>query len=534
MTLDKPYWLLTLIILPVIVGLSRHSLSALGTFRRNWVIALRCLIVLVLSIALAEPQFHHPRQHACVMVLADESASMPEFLRSQSLEIASRAIHERQNPSDMVGVVVFGSDARIEVPPASHGPAKEIHAVRASVDRQGSDIGRAIRMALATIPADANARLVLCSDGNQNRGNALAEAANARQLGIPIDVVPLDFERSAEVIVEKLLLPERVKLGEQLRIKVVLRSMSDARGLLTIRRLTADGMSPVVEERVSLRQGINAFTVETRMDDPESYRFEAEFTPSSSADDHFAQNNRAGSYTIIEGTPRVLLIESEAGAESRLVESLSAAKIASVSVVPEELKESLNYYRPFDAVILANVPASRMTEAVQRAIVNNTRTLGTGLLVIGGPRSFGPGGYADSPLEEAFPVECDVESTRIEPSLAMLFVIDRSGSMSGPKIQLALAAAKHSVEMLEPRVEAGVIAFDGEPAWVRRLLPVGDRSALLQRLDSIQVGGGTEMFSALKLALESLLSSKQMIRHVILLSDGQSIPGDWNSLVTKF
>jgi uncharacterized membrane protein len=57
------------------------------------------------------------------------------------------------------------------------------------------------------------------------------------------------------------------------------------------------------------------------------------------------------------------------------------------------------------------------------------RDLGRGLVMIGGPDSYGAGGYLRTPLEEALPVDMDVRSRTQEPNLALVFVIDKSGSM---------------------------------------------------------------------------------------------------------
>ena len=65
-------------------------------------------------------------------------------------------------------------------------------------------------------------------------------------------------------------------------------------------------------------------------------------------------------------------------------------------------------------------------------------------------------------LEEILPVRSDFEKEKEKPSLAMVLVIDKSGSMSGDKIEMAKSAARSAVELLGNSDQVGVVAFDGE------------------------------------------------------------------------
>ena len=57
------------------------------------------------------------------------------------------------------------------------------------------------------------------------------------------------------------------------------------------------------------------------------------------------------------------------------------------------------------------------------------RDLGRGLVTIGGPRAYGAGGYTDTPLEETLPVDMGVRDREKQPDVALVVVIDKSGSM---------------------------------------------------------------------------------------------------------
>ncbi len=53
--------------------------------------------------------------------------------------------------------------------------------------------------------------MILISDGNQNRGDAISQAMSAKQAGIPIDVIPIEYKYDSEVLIDKIVLPSELK-----------------------------------------------------------------------------------------------------------------------------------------------------------------------------------------------------------------------------------------------------------------------------------------------------------------------------------
>ena len=49
--------------------------------------------------------------------------------------------------------------------------------------------------------------------------------------------------------------------------------------------------------------------------------------------------------------------------------------------------------------------------------------------MVGGPKSYGAGGYQKTPLEETLPVDMGVRDRQKQPDVALVVVIDKSGSM---------------------------------------------------------------------------------------------------------
>ena len=139
---------------------------------------------------------------------------------------------KKRRRDDMAGVVVFGKEPRVEVPPA---PSElNLLGIESTIDPENTDLGAAVKLALASFPEDTARRIVVLSDGNENRGNLLEQALAAKSLGVQVDVLPIEYFYDREVLVEKVSIPPDVKKGETVNINVVIRASEPTRGTLQI------------------------------------------------------------------------------------------------------------------------------------------------------------------------------------------------------------------------------------------------------------------------------------------------------------
>ena len=112
-----------------------------------------------------------------------------------------------------------------------------------------------------------------------------------------------------------------------------------------------------------------------------------------------------------------------------------------------------------------------------------------------------------------------------------MLVIDKSGSMSGVKIQLAKRAALATADAINPRDRIGIIGFDGESRVILELTAAADRGTIASQIAGLEAGGGTFLYPALQDAHARLLETNARRKHVIVLSDGQTQGFGYEELV---
>jgi len=188
--------------------------------------------------------------------------------------------------------------------------------------------------------------------------------------------------------------------------------------------------------------------------------------------------------------------------------------------------------------VLDNVPAFQLSHAKMETIEKYVRDLGGGLLVIGGSQSYGAGGYFRTPLERILPVDMRPPARLEMPHVALLFVIDKSGSMGAgsegsTKLDLAKAAAIAAADIMNPTDQVGILAFDAAWDWALPFRQVGKGEWISEGLASLQSDGGTDLYKAMLEAYRGIAAKQAAIKHVIVLSDGLTDKADFHSLVAK-
>lgn len=571
----EPLWLGLLVLLPLVVWWSWRSLAGLGPIRGKLAIALRCLTLLFLILALAETHSVRTSENLAVLYLWDRSLSIPpemegdRDLREERLKKflnETIALRGAGKGEDQAGLIVFGKRPRPELP-AARVDKFGLHKIRSTIDDTYTDIASAIKLALASFPEGVARRMVIISDGNENLGQAVEQARIAKQNGVEIDVVAVAGGKRLpnEVLVERVEAPSVTEAKARIPIRIVLRSFHPqvVAGSLQLTKISLEmrkvagrereqpffEAAPLFETQVKLRPGLNVFFFQQGgVQKDEAYTYEARFvpqwveTPSGKklekglAGDRI-ENNRASTSVMARGQRAVLLVEPEVGRHQlladRLQNSKSSLKVVSIDPgrLPNDPTQLAMVLNKFDAVVLANIPCESLTPEQQKVIRTSVHDQGIGLIVVGGDQGFGAGGWQGSEVEKALPVTSDLKSIKVEAKSGLVLVMHASEMAEGNAWQRKIA--KLAVERLSPVDMVGLIYWDWQGkfaghSWHVPFQVVGkNRPGIFRLIDTMTPGDMPDCDPAFIMAYKELTKPEYELgtKHIIFISDGDH----WNA-----
>jgi len=518
-------WMLALI--PLVLVLVIGGAMLMGRGWRDGAAWLRSLVLILLVVALAGPMLGLAAKGSTTIFVLDQSASV----QTASLDSANRWIHDtlaQAGIDDSGAVITFDVDAQLAAPPAAADTvAASWQPPEGVAGGNATNLESALALANA-LPVGEQRSIVLLTDGAQTAGDAMVQVDQAAASGVPITVVPLAGIGN-DLYVASISGPETLWQGQDLNVQATIGS--SAGGTATVEMLV-DGMVQASTD-VALHPGSTVVPLTARDLAPGFHAVQVRlFAPLDI--DTIAENNTAPLGVVVRDKPAVLLVAPE-GADTTRLEQALAAQGADVDVsLPVDVPVRLSELARYDAIVLNNVPAWTLNEDQQGAIVAHTRE-GRGLIVVGGSAAYGPGSYAGTTLEDALPVTVKVTDGRQRPRVALMIVMDKSGSMSynpaeggGAKIDLAKQGVLSAARALAPGDQMGVLAFNDEPAWAVPMAPIGGEDDLARiegAIAPLSPDGGTEIYPALQVAYDSMRNVDADVRHIILLSDGKSRSG---------
>ncbi|MHC5080705.1 MAG: VWA domain-containing protein, partial [Planctomycetota bacterium] len=508
------FWpLLLLPLLGVFLLLSRRSLA--GGVRSRPIVSfiLRTVVFLLLLLACMDIHMTEVADELAVIFLLDKSQSIPAPLREKAVHEMRMKVAEMEE-GNRAGLVVFGSTASIETVPEVK---PELSRIASVVQTDHTDIGSAIRLALAAFPQGVQRRIVLLSDGNQNLGDALKEARNARANGAVVDVIPLTYTYGREVRLEKIVAPGRALREEAVPIRLVVHASEPGAARLYFR---VDG-AIVATRDVELQTGKNIFTMEHVLKDPGFHTLEAQV---ECAGDGLPQNNHAFAYTIVGGDPRVLVVENQPEDARFLISVFAESGVDTRTVSPAESPVTPAEFQNWDAVVLSNVEAGAFSAEQLRSMEAAVRHLGMGLIMVGGQHSFGAGDYNGTPVEDALPVFCEVKQKEILPNGAIVLIMHTcefaDGNLWGRRI------CKDAVGKLTAEDLVGLVYYDHASGcvWLFPLRRAAPKDELYDRIDKMCPGDMPGFNASLQMAYAALDKASAGLKHVVIVSDGDPQP----------
>lgn len=555
---NRPGYLFLMLAIPLLWFWSFRSLAGLGRSRRLIILSLTSCVVALLAAALAEVQWQRISDRMTVIYLLDQSFSIPQVQRQAMMRYVDAEVgrHRNRPRQDRAGVIIFGRDPAVEVPPFEDdvrdlGRLESLDSLR----RDATNLESALKMAQAMFADDTSKRVVIVTDGNENMGDAKSAARALADSGVGIDVVPVELAGGAEVAVERISIPPDARQGQPTEVRIVVNNYSkpteknptgEAKGKLKISR-THDGEESNLDTiSVTLTPGKNVYKLDTTLEKTGAYNYRAEFVPDPESNDidFMTQNNVATGFTQVRGKGRVLFIEhpdkDRQGEFRALAEALQALKLE-VKRVPSNLAfNSLAELQGFDTIVLANVPRAGVgsggsevvgfTDEQVMMLVRNVEQMGAGLVMIGGDQSFGAGGWAGTELEKIMPVDFQIKNAAVKPNGALALLMHASEMAQGNFWQKQVGVK--AIKMLGPNDYCGVLHWDdftGGDNWLWKggITQVGkNQGTMVAQIGRMTPGDMPDFDSAMKRALSGFLGLQgaAATKHMIIISDGDPAP----------
>ena len=509
MTLSAPTFLL---LVPLAAWYCWRVWKASFVDPRRAMLGTRIGLLALLVLALARPEVSLPTHNVGVLALVDDSVSMLPSRRAAVKTALGRLA--AQHPD--LAVWRFGADvqkASVEQP-FGEKPQAETRLERALFAAEGAF-------------ADSGARrIVLFSDGRETRGDARRAA---RALGVEkIQIMPVQLPAATdpEVSVVDVHAPDAARKGEQIEVRIVVRSTVGQKARVSL----TEGGRPVWEDTVQLKAGDNDLPASMTFESSGRVTLRADIAPER---DTIKDNNEREQTLYVAGPPRVLLGLSRIDQVSALADALTLQGIDVVRFDPPGAPQSIDELAGFDAVVLDELVPARIDEFTQSLIESYVRDLGGGLLFVTGQVGIGTLDR-NSPIQRVLPLGSEDRVENQIPPVAMVMVVDRSGSMEGDKLAWTKRAALGTLDALPPDAQVGLVAFDADFRWIAPLNVVSNRQVLTDEINSLSAGGGTRFYPALEDVYFQLGQSKAAVKHIVLLTDGLSTDGvDFKPLAQK-
>lgn len=369
------------------------------------------------------------------------------------------------------------------------------------LQRSSTDLARALQLAAA----GGAGRILLVSDGVTPEAPLLSSLPS-----VPVDVLVVP-SRSG-VGLSELLLPTQAAPGQRVQAIAVIEA--DVSSTVTVLPAVGSTRLEPIEVRVEPgRTGV-------------PFEFTAVETAAMTVSVSLQTDTPAGAERLqrdlaVRARPSILVIDDPAVAAALTAQGLEVT-VGSVADVSAPL--------PYSAVVIRGSAA--LFTPGQLDLLNRFVLDGGGLIMTGGPESFGFGAWYRTPVEELLPVTTDLRTEVSLPLVALVMVVDRSQSMatgSPSKIELAKEGAIQVVELAYHEDLLGLIAFSDESStrWVFELRPATERGKreMLSGILSLGTSGGTVLEPAYRQAIAALESTDAAVKHIIVLSDGRLYDG---------
>lgn len=441
-----------------------------------------------------------------------------------------------------LGIVKFGYD-QVYAAELSNDTDEVMRKYLSSADPDVSatDVAAALQYASTLFKTPTTSKIVLISDGIETDGEAMSTIKSVAAEGIKVDTVYYPNEKHDEVQIIGVTMPDyKIGIGTEFTMKLNLKSnfgMSETSlpnlDRDTVKLTVYDNDVPGEPINLIIQNGEQTLDVVHKFDLPGMHKLKFEISNST---DTLKENNSYYTYVKIDDLNNILLIERRSGESEKLQTLLTGNGYnvtalgidTDIAEIPKTVKDLCQY----EQVILVNIANSDMPSGFDEVLYKYVNQFGGGLFTVGGendevdgkliPHAYDPDDMANTLYSEMLPVQ----AINYTPPIAVMLVIDCSGSMSMGKLQQAQNAAKACLPALDSNDFCGVMSFSTVAGEEINVIPVSQMDKIIRAIDEVDKNesgsgsGGTSFSAAIYNAGRALAAVEVERRHMIIITDG--------------
>ncbi len=519
--ITNPYLLFLFIPLAVLLILS--FLIALRkkkkTFSNIMTLIIHLLISFILTLLICDINIVKVEADTEVYILADVSKSIYTY---DEIDNYIKNIKSSLKENEKLGVVCFGNDSELITP--LNGKIKSVS--QNNVDASTTNYANALSYTASLFSNQFKKRIILISDGLQTDGDYLKAINELKAQNIRIDAIFLTNSaiKENEVLIKSASLNEKTFINKKESANIIIQSNFNIDSL-ELNVYKNDALFK--KQEVLIKEGNNSIPLALDTTTASLNHYKVEIISSL---DSFKENNTYYFTQYVKEKPEILLI-CDSYKEANYYGSLfsSCANLTTYQV-KQSFSYSLDYLCQFDEIIFANIDLKTITNADEllKNINICVSKYGKSFLTLGGEKTYFSGGFSQSILNDMLPVSVDLQDTK--NTIALFFVIDCSGSMSGNSLQQAKQGAINCLNLLDDNDMVGVITFSDSTRVVcsPTKTTIEGKKRLINSINTIDVEDSTVMTPALTKAYDLLKDVAMDNKQIILISDGY--PGDGGQL----
>lgn len=516
-------WLLFLIIplvALIVVGFFLMKKQKRYTKKNIISFSLHIVIAVLISIAFADPRYLSIDKLTEVYILVDASASEKPSVEKMDELIKKVSDEALKTPNTKVGIIPFAKEATTLV--ELGGNFNSINDVynKEGFDYTATNLESALMFTSERFKEDSYKRIVLISDGKETDGEAINTIETLMQQGITVDVINLDADFTFEISLTGLNYTDNTYLNREEEVEALINASTASN--VTVNLFKENKLES--SKKTYLSEGLNVITfpLDTSVANEAKYKVEIKEQEGFEFKDTFTENNVRSFVQTVSADFNILFLGSS-NAElnkfkdlANLSSSTTIDSYINKKSVPLTLEDLIEY----DEIILSNLDLTTLNN-YQEFVKNLSSAVsiyGKSVFTFGSTHVGNTNDPALVFYNDLLPVQYQPDDSR-----ALVLVLDSSGSMGGNHIDMVIAGAKEIVTKLDVNDSIAVVTFETNtvvPVTMTTIRNETNRQAIIDKIDRIKVGGGTNMMNALDEAFKQIQGVTAEYKNIISLTDG--------------